>query len=155
MIPQADMSTVEALCSEVDSRSLEAAVPALGEVWRRFVGFGIEAPLREQLAVLDTLAELKGESARAALRRIVVSKCLPGSLLPAAMRTAADAGLSLPAGFVAPLLGHEDVTVRGSAFALAFKAGLPGHMLRDGLSGPFASVRGSAAIAMGAPSRQG
>ena len=37
MIPQADMSTVEALCSEVDSRSLEAAVPALGEVWRRFV----------------------------------------------------------------------------------------------------------------------
>ena len=148
MIPQANLSNIEALSSEVVSRSLEAAVPALEELWRRFVGFGIKQPLLEQHAVLDTLARLNGETAGTALKRIVLWKGLPGSLLPAALQAATDAGLGLPATFIATHLGHEDVAVRGPAFVLALKAGVPGHLLRDGLSDPSAHIRLSAAIAM-------
>lgn len=150
MIPQADLSTVEALGAEAASRSLEPAVPALEGLWRRFEGFGIETPLLEQRVVLGTLAQMEGGGARTALKRIVMSRSLPGSLLADALRAAANAGLALPAAFVAPLLGHEDATVRMRAFELSVGAGVPGHALRDGLSDLSASVRRSAAIAMGA-----
>ena len=63
---------IEAVCSEIVSRSLEAAVPALEALWRRFAGFGVEKSLREQLAVLETLARLAGTDARSALRVIVL-----------------------------------------------------------------------------------
>ena len=149
MLPEASRSTVEALCAEVVSRSLDEAVPALEALWRRFAGFGIGSPLIEQLSVLGALGRLDGEASRAALRRIVLSKGLPASLLPAALRAAAQTGHSLPAGFVASLLGHEDTAVRESAFALAPKTRIRGDQLRDGLTDPSASVRRLAAIAMG------
>ena len=140
---------MEALCAEMVSRSLEAAVPALEELWRRFAGYGIGAPLVEQRAVLGTLAQLDCEAARAALKGIVLSKGLPASLLPAALRAAADAGLALPVAFVGPLLDHGDIAVREPAFALALKAGVRSDRLRDGLGDASASVRRSAALAMG------
>ena len=149
MLPQADRSSVEALCSQVVSRSLEAAVPALERLWRRFAGFGVWVPFLEQRAVLDTLARVDGAAARAALKRVVLSKGLPASLLPAALRAAAEAGLALPASFVALLLDHEDVAVREPAFALALKAGIGGDRLRDGLIDPSACVQRLAAVALG------
>ena len=142
-------SMVEPLCSEVVSRSLEGAVPALEELWRRFVGFGIDVPLREQRAVLRTLARLDCAFARAALKRIVLWKGLPASQLPLALRAAADAGLVLPAAFVDPLLGHGDATVREPAFALGLKAGVSDLLLRGGLTDPSLPVRRAAAIALG------
>ena len=150
-LPRPSVSDVEALCSEVVSRSLEEAVPALESLWRRFVGFGIETPYPEQLAVLDALALLNGEAARTALERIVLSDRLPDSLSPAALRAAADAGLALPAEFLIPRLGHGDDAVREPAFELALRArgGLPVRPLRDGLADPLASIRRCAAIAMG------
>ena len=148
-VPQADLSTAGPLCDEVASRSLETAAPALEALWRRFAGFGVGTPLAEQLAVLATLARLRGEAARAGLRRIVLSQGLPASLLPAALRAAAEAGLALPAAFVAPLLEHGEVGVREPAFELAPAAGVPGHLLREGLRDRSASIRRSAAIAMG------
>ena len=151
MLPRSGVSDAEALCSEVVSRSLEEAVPALESLWRRFVGFGIETPLPEQLAVLNALARLNGEAARAALERIVLSDRLPDSLLPAGLQAAADAGLALPAEFLIPRLGHEDDAVRESAFELVLQAqgGLPVRLLRDGLADPVASIRRRAAVAMG------
>ena len=148
-LPRSELSTSEALCAEVVSRSLETAVPALERLWRRFAGFGVGKPLAEQLAVLDALARLDGKAARAALGRIVLSRGLPDSLLPAALRAAADAGLALPAGFVAPLVGHRDAAVREPAFALADAARVSGDRLRDGLTDPSPSIRRLAAIAMG------
>ena len=148
-LPQATPSNVEALCLEVVSRSLEAAVPALEELWRRFAGYGIGAPLVEQRAVLGTLAQLDCEAARAALKGIVLSGGLPASLLSAALRAAADAGLALPAAFVGPLLDHGDIAVREPAFALALKAGVRGDRFRDGLGDASAFIRRSAALALG------
>ena len=148
-LPQASMATAEALCSEIASRGLSAAVPALERLWRRFAGFGIRVPLVEQRVVLSTLARLEGTRARSALRGIVLSKGLPASLLPLAMQAAAEAALSLPAGFVGPLLDHEDASVRAAAFALAPRAGVPVELLREGLSDPSSPVRRLAAIALG------
>ena len=121
MLPEADLLNVEALCAEVVSRSLDEAVPALESLWRRFVGFGIRVPFVEQRAVVNTLGRVDGEAARAALREIVLSKALPASLLPFALRASAQSGLPLPTGFIAPLLSHPDAAVREPAFALAAK----------------------------------
>ena len=143
------MRAAEALCSEVGSRGLVGAVPALERLRRRFAGFGIGTPLVEQRAVLKALARLEGLRARAALKRIVLWKDLPTSLLPAALGAAAEAALSLPAGFVGALLAHEDASVRSAAFALAPRAGVPVDLLQDGLGDPSAPVRRLAAIAMG------
>ena len=142
-------SMVEPLCSEVVSRCLEEAVPALEELWRRFVGFGIDVPLREQRAVLRTLARLDRASARAALKKIVLWKGLPASQLPLTLRAAVDAGLVLPAAFLGPLLGHGDAAVREPAFALGLKAGVSDFLLRGGLTDPSVPVRRAAAIALG------
>ena len=149
LLPQATMSNVEALCSEVLSRKLATAVPALENLWRRFAGFGMRVPLVEQRAVLGTLARLEDAHACTALRGIVLSKGLPASLLPLAMRAAAEAALSLPAGFVAPLLAHEDEAVRAASYALAPRAGVPVELLREGLGDPSAPVRRLAAIGLG------
>jgi len=149
LVPEAGPPSVEAVCSQLVSRSLETAVPALEVLWRRFAGFGIERPLREQLAVVDTLARLGGTEAHAALRRIVLSNALPASLLPAALRAAAQAGLALPAGFVGPLLDHGDIAIREAAFALAARANVPAHRLREGLSDRSAANRRAAAVALG------
>ena len=149
LIPDAGPSNVETVCREVVSRSLQAAVPALEALWRRFLGFGIEKPLPEQLAVIDTLARLGSADARAALRRIVLWKGLPASLLPTALQTAVFAGLALPATFVTPLLDHGDATVRGAACALAASANVPADRLHACLFAPSAADRRAAAVALG------
>ena len=149
LIPNAGPSNVETVCSEVVSRSLQEAVPALEALWRRFSGFGIENPLREQLAVVDTLARLGGADARSALRRIVLWKGLPASLLPAALQAATSAGLALPAPFVGPLLEHEDAAVRGAAFTLAASAHVPADRLHASLFARSAADRRAAAVALG------
>ncbi len=149
LIPNAGPSNVETVCREVVSRSLQAAVPALEALWRRFSGFGIEKPLPEQLAVVDTLARLGGAEARSALRRLVLWKGLPASLLPTALQTAASAGLALPAPFVGPLLDHEDAAVRGAAFALAASAHVPADRLHACLFARSAADRRAAAVALG------
>ena len=149
ILPEANLSNVETLCAEVVSRSLHDAVPALESLWRRFVGFGIRVPFVEQRAVLSTLGRIDADAARAALREIILSKSLPASLLPFALRAAAQAGLTLPTAFVAPLLSHPDAAVREPAFALSPKAGVGGDLLRDGLTDSLSSVRRLAAIAMG------
>ncbi len=76
-------------------------------------------PLVEQRAVLNTLARLDCGPARAALKRIVLSKGLPASQLPMALGAASAAGPVLPAAFVAPLLRHREGAVREPAFAFA------------------------------------
>ena len=147
-LADAGPSDIDALCAEVVARSLPSAVPALERLWGRFRGFGIDQPLREQRAVLETLARLGSPDARAALRRLVLSAGLPASLHPAALRAAADAGLGLPASFVAGFLGHTDAAVRRAAFDLAAGARVPASRLREGLSDPDAPIRRTAAVAL-------
>ena len=148
-IPMAGVSNVDALCSEVVARSLTAAVPALETLWQRFTGFGPNRPYRQQLAVVDTLARLGGPRSHAALRRIVLSRTLPGSLLPVALQAAIQARLALPARFVEPLLAHDETVVRQTAFSLALRSGVAIDRLREGLQDPTDGIRRLAAIALG------
>ena len=141
-------SDVDALCAEIVARSLPSAVLALERLWRRFHGFGIARPLREQRAVLETLARLRSREARAMLRRLVLSPDLPASLHPAALRAAADAGLVLPVALVAHVLESDDPAARPAAFELAALARVPAPLLREGLSDPDAAVRRTAAVAL-------
>ena len=84
---------------------------------RHFAGFGVNTPLVEQRAVLSTLARLEVANACAVLKQFVLWKSLPESLLPATLQAAAQAGLSLPAGFLGPLPEHEDAAVSVSVCA--------------------------------------
>ena len=148
-IPNAGPSDVDGVCTEVVSRSLDAAVPALEALWRRFAGFGIEKPLAEQRAVVDTLARLRCADAHSALRRIVLSRALPASQLPAALQAAALARLALPAAFVGSFLTHADAALRGAAFALTARSNVAADRLREGLLDPSAENRRLATIALG------
>ena len=141
-------SEVRGVCSEIAGRSPQRAVPALDALWRRFAGFGIAKPLAEQIAVLETLAQLDSLEARATLRRILLRN-LPASTFPVALQAAARAGLALPTWFVAPLLDHADTAVRCCAFALADRAGVPAERLRMGLFDRTAEIRRTAAIVLG------
>ena len=148
-LPRAGLSNVDALCSEVVARSLSAAVPALEALWRNFTGFGPNRPHRQQLAVIDTLARLDGATSQAALRRIVLSRALPVSLLPTALQGAIQARLALPAVFVEPLLVHDETTVRLAAFSLALRSAVSIDGLREGLQDPADGIRRLAGIALG------
>ncbi len=148
-LPRAGLSNVDALCSEVVERSLLAAVPALEALWQNFTGFGPNRPHRQQLAVIDTLAQLDGPTSKAALRRIVLSRTLPISLLPVALQGAIHAGLALPAVFIEPLLVHDETTVRNAAFSLALRSAVSIDGLREGLQDPADGIRRLAGIALG------
>ncbi len=148
LVAHADLSTIDALSEEVVTRSLEAAVPALERLWRRFHGFGINRPFREQGAVLETLARLSGPDVDSALRRIALGPNVPDSLLPVVLRVAADKQLELPASFVANFLDHGDAAIREPAFALAITANVPVLRLRIGLSDRLISIRRAAAVAL-------
>ena len=148
-IPNAGPSDVYAICAEIVSRSLVEAVPALEALWQRFAGFGIKKPLAKQLAVVDTFARIGCSGANSALRRMVLSRALPASLLPAALQAAAQAGLALPAEFVGSFLTHGDAAVRKAAFALTAKSNVAADRLREGLLDPSAVNRRLATIALG------
>ena len=148
-IPKAGLLSIDSLCSEVVARSLVAAVPALEALWKSFTGFGPNKPHRQQLAVIETLARLDGARSLAALRRIVVSRTLPGSLLPVALQADIEARLALPANFVEPLLAHDETTVRQAAFFLAVRSDVAIDRLREGLHDPADGIRRLAAVALG------
>ena len=148
-LEEASPRDIEGLCAEVLSRSLADAVPLLESLWRRFVGFGITKPFREQVCVLRTLAGLDHESARAALKRIVPSQELPASLHGVALQAAAQARLTVPPDSLQPFLRHSDPDVRAAAFRLSRQARLPPDLLRAGLKDPSAAVRREAAITLG------
>lgn len=148
-IPKAGLLSVDALCSEIVARSLVAAVPALEALWKNFTGFGPNKPHRQQLAVIDTLARLDDARPHAALRRIVLSRTLPDSLLPVTLQAAIMARLALPARFVEPLLAHDETTVRQAAFSLAVRSGVAIDRLREGLHDPTDEIRRLAAVALG------
>ena len=53
------------------------AVVALEALCRRFRGFGLEHPVPEQTAALETLAEIGGTEAARAVKRIALSEAVP------------------------------------------------------------------------------
>ena len=88
MLPHATPTNVERLCAAVVSRSLDGAVPALEGLWLPVCGFRYRKPLVEQRAVLGALARLDCGPARAALKRIVLSRGIRSEAQRCARQTA-------------------------------------------------------------------
>ncbi len=107
-IPHASLGECHVLRrNEAGRRRLVGAVVALDALCRRFRGFGLEHPVPEQTAALETLAEISGTEAARAVKRIVTEQIVQGPGLDSALKTAAQLKVGLPTDVIAPLLRHE------------------------------------------------
>lgn len=103
------------ICAEIGRRRLEAGLPALEALCRRFTGFGLERAIPEQTAALNALAMLGGSTAAAALARLITQGVLQGPGLLRAMSAAAELGSALSAETLLRLLRHDDAGIRAAA----------------------------------------
>jgi sirohydrochlorin ferrochelatase len=114
-IPDAGIANAPELAAEAGRRQLAAAVPALERLCRRFVGFGSDRTIPEQLAAVEALAMIGGSPAREAIVRIIVSRVVQGPGLVSAIAAAVHLGADLPTDIALDLLRHPDPHVRASA----------------------------------------
>lgn len=151
-IPSANISQVQALCDQVLARGIgDDAVPALESLWKKFFGFGVKGPLREQRCALETLAKVGTHLSRQALTRIVDAPDLIDALLPLALECATEANLALPGKSVTCWLEDNRSVVREFAFKLARNCTppVPKHELEKGLMDPEGTVRRACLTTMG------
>ena len=151
-IPSANVSQVQALCDRVLERGIgDNAVPALEALWKRFIGFGINGPLREQRCAVETLAKVGTPLSRQALDRIIRAPDLIDALLPLVLDCAAEANLAVSGQSVTCWLEDGRSEVRESAFVLARNCTppVPKHKLEIGFMDPEGSVRRACLATMG------
>ena len=149
-LPYAGVGDVQPLCNIVVERRFgDRALPALELLWCRFSGFGKDRIVVEQKVVIETLARLDTQEARARLARIVTERDLPRPLLITGLRAARSASLKLPKPFVASLMDDHEPQVRELAIVLSELAGPDIARLKACLADPQYAVRKAAAIVMG------
>ncbi len=115
VLPEADMTDATILAAEATRRRLTAAIPALERLCRRFAGFGLSQPVKEQVAALDALAGIGGEAAARAVAQIIAKGVVQGPTLPAAVAAAARLGVVLPPEAALSLLCHAAPQARADA----------------------------------------
>lgn len=147
---KATLSNVDLLCAQIVERGLgDVAVPGLVTLWNRFKGFGIAAPLPEQLLALETLSAIGNGSTKKEISKILAAHDLPDSLLPFVLLAAAKVGLNLPQKQILPWLEHDAPIIRAQAFALIQSSNPQRSTLEIGFSDPDPSVRRAALTAAG------
>ena len=114
-IPDAGIANAPELATEAGRRRLAAAVPALERLCRRFVGFGSDRTIPEQLAAVEALAMIGGPPARQAIVRIIASRVVQGPGVVSAIAAAVHLGADLPTDIVLDLLRHPDPRIRAGA----------------------------------------
>ena len=125
-LPQAGLSELGPLCEAVISRTLDEAVPALRDIWRRMTGFGWNRPLPEQRHVIATIDGLLASRAAAQLlTEIILLPTFPPPLLADALQAAQRKSLSLPASVLIGWIRDGDPAVRRTALVLAAGATRP------------------------------
>ena len=153
-IPQAGLADAPALAAEAARRRLDAAVPALERLCRRFIGFGAERLVPEQASALEALATIGGPAAAAAVTRIIVERAVEGPTMRIALGAAVRLGSRLPDDVVSALLRHADRGVRADACRLVDSALEAAAVLVDLLDDLDADVAIAAACALGRLGRQ-
>ncbi|MGH7089933.1 MAG: HEAT repeat domain-containing protein [Stellaceae bacterium] len=140
-----------AICAEIATRRVSGAVPALEALCRRFLGYGVERAVPEQIAALGALEALGGSAAADALARIIAQGVVQGPGLRQAMRVATALGFALPNDAVLRLLRHDEPEIRAAACRFAGSAASPEIVaaLAALLDELHAEVREAAAIALG------
>lgn len=120
----------------------QAAALAL---WDRFLGFGVDQAMPEQIVVLR-LAELIGD--RGLIMDIVAREQLLPGVEPPLLTAAASAGVAMPTEIVMRGLSHQRSDVRRAAVQLAMVSYADPKDLHPCLTDPVRDVRREAAIAL-------
>jgi HEAT repeat protein len=104
-----------AYADEVVRRRLPAAVPALSALCRRFKGFGLSHPVREQTVALAALTTIGGPEAANAVVRLLEDDVVAKPGLPFALDAAARLKARLPIGIVRENLDAAEPDIRARA----------------------------------------
>jgi hypothetical protein len=148
-IPRAGQREAAGLVDEAVRRGLPASVPALEALCRRFIGFGVDRPVIEQVVALRGLAAIGGVAAAAAVTRLIVSGAVRGPGMRDALAAAATLGCRLPSDLVASFLCDNDPLVREAACCCARGGAKAIAALADLLADLHSSVAHAAALALG------
>lgn len=114
-IRRASLADCHALAMEAGRRRLVTAIPALEGLCRRFMGFGLQQMLPEQIAALEGLALIGGIAATRTVTRMLVEQVVQGPGLVVAVAVAARLGVGLPPACALPLLRDPEPRVRAAA----------------------------------------
>jgi ATP dependent DNA ligase domain/HEAT repeats len=106
-----------ALAAEVGRRRLGDAVTALVALCNRFVGFGVDCSVPEQVAALEALGAIGGLEASRSVSQMIVKGIVQGPNLAAAATAASRLRVVLPPDVALPLLRHASPSVRAAACA--------------------------------------
>jgi len=137
------------LTGEVVRRGLNAAVPALEGLCRRFKGFELRATIPEQQAALEALAALGGRDAAAAVSRMLATGVVQGPGLSTALDAAARLGCRLPPDSVLIWMRHDEPEVRAAACRCARSSAQTVALLRELMGDLHDEVAEAAALALG------
>jgi HEAT repeats len=114
-LASAGLTSAPVLAAETARRRLEAAIPALERLCRRFAGYGGVAIVPEQKAAIEALAAIGGGSARAAVARLIDARVIRGATLALALGKAALLGAALRPAVLAALVCDADPAIRAAA----------------------------------------
>ena len=113
-IPFVSLADAFAITTEVGKRRLSAAVPALTALCNRFVGYGADAVVPEQVAALNALDAIGGPEAANSVSRLIARKIVQGPTLLTALTVASRLGVVLPGDVALSLLRDPSPSVRAA-----------------------------------------
>ena len=122
-IPDASLADAQALAAEAGRRRLGDSAPALATLCARFVGFGVNCCVPEQIAALEALCAIGGPEASRSVSQMIARGIVQGPNLPAAVIAAARLGVILKSDVALPLLRHAAPSVRAAACACVRASG--------------------------------
>ena len=154
VLPRARQNEASGLVQEAVRRGLQAAVPALEALCRRFSGFGLDRAVTEQTAALRSLASLGGGAATEAVTRLIAAASVRGPGLHVALEAAAALGCRLPPDQVAGFLRDNDPVVREAACGCARGGAEVIAALIDLLSDLHPTITQAAGLALGGLGRR-
>jgi hypothetical protein len=118
-LPSAGLKAAPALAAEAGRRRLPEAVPALLAICRRFIGFGRDTLVPEQLAALAALGAIGGTEAAKGVAALVTGRAVEGPNRAHAVAAAATLGARLPATTLVELMSDPAPAVRAAGCACA------------------------------------
>ena len=148
-ISDAALADAQALAAEAGRRGLGDATPALAALCNRFVGFGVDRRIPEQIAALDALCVIGGAEASRSLSRMIARGIVQGPNLAAAVIAAARLGVKLNSDVARPLLRNAEPSVRAAACACVRAGGEIVATLIELLADLNGEVATAAACALG------
>ena len=152
-IPTAGLIDAPAFAAEAGKRKLATAVPALEGLCNRFIAFGADRPVPEQIAAVRALAAIGGEEAAQAVARLLTRRVISGPGLRVAVAAAVQLSCTVPPAIQSALLRHDDPAIRADACRCARATPDIVALLIDLLEDLHESVAIAAALALGRMSR--